>query len=159
MIQTQRPAFSMITAMVVIVIMSSITAMVMGTSSKIIQNTTAQYQREQAMLWAKSYTELAIMTVMSNDRINQNCISTITGDIDNPNLGQGYHIRCQISFIGTSNQVNTCPANTVLSNAVTTTASALNIIVDTYVEYKDINHPDIANSPWITYHKRTLQKI
>ncbi|MGC9350614.1 MAG: hypothetical protein ACP5D3_01345 [Sulfurovum sp.] len=35
----------------------------------------------------------------------------------------------------------------------------LSIIVDVYVEYKDIIQGNIATSPWITYHRRTLQKI
>lgn len=158
MIQTHRPAFSMITAMFTVVIMATITAMVMGTASKIVQSTTAQYKREQAMLWAKSYTEFAVMTVMSNNRQVNNCITTIEADIDNPNNGQGYRVRTTISFIGSNAELNTCALN-VLDNTVVTTRSPLNVIIDIYVDYRDMMHPDVLNSPWTTYHKRTLQKI
>jgi len=155
---TLRPAFSLITAMFVVVIMSSITAMVIGTASKIVQSTTAQYQREQAMLWAKSYTEFAVMTVMANNRRGANCIDTISSDIDNPLNGQGYRVRIDISFIGTNAELLSC-TNNILDKTVITPESFLNVILDVYIDYRDINHPDIANAPWISYHKRTLQKI
>ena len=159
MIHRLRPAFSMITAMFTVVIMASITAMVMNTASKIVQSTTAQYQREQAMLWAKSYTEFAVMTVMSNDRRNNTCITTIDADIDSPLNGLGYRVRTNISFIGSNAELNTCPLNVLNILDINTPRSTLNVIVDVYIDYRDINHPDIANAPWITYHKRTLQKI
>jgi len=159
MIKKQRPAFSMITAIFTIVIMASISLMVMGTASKIVHSTVGQYQREQAMLWAKSYTEFAIMTVMSNDRKNKKCIQTINSDIDSPLTGAGYRVRINISFIGTALETGSCAVNNIFSNAVTTKESPLNVIIDVYVEYKESDHPDIANAPWIVYHKRTLQKI
>ncbi len=160
MILKQRKAFSMFTAIFVIVIMSTVTALVMGTAGKIIQETTAQYQKEQAVLLAKSYTEFAIMAVMSNDRNGTgNCVDEIDADVDSPDNGQGYRVRTRISFIGNSAETASCAATRIFSNAVVTVETPLNIIVDTYVEYKDINHPDITNAPWITYHRRTLQKI
>ncbi|MEA2048530.1 MAG: type II secretion system protein [Campylobacterota bacterium] len=158
MLQKQREAFSMITAIFLIVIMASITGLVMSTAGKIVQETTSQYQKEQAVLWAKSYTEYAVMSVMSNDRNGTgNCIETITGDIDDPENGQGYRIDTRISFIGNVEQVNSC--TNVLSNAVVTTQSPLNILVDVYVSYRDFNDPDVSTAPWIVYHRRSLQKI
>ena len=160
MIYKQRKAFSMITAIFVIVIMTTVAALIMGTAGKIVKETTAQYQKEQAVLLAKSYTEFAIMTVMSNDRnTTGNCIRDINADVDSPNNGQGYRVRVRISFIGHAAEVGSCAATRTFSNTIVTEESPLNIIVDAYVEYKDINHPDINNAPWITYHRRTLQKI
>ena len=160
MMYRQREAFSMITAIFVIVIMATVTALVMGTAGKILQDTTSQYQKEQAVLWAKSYTELAVMTVMSNDRnTTGNCISDINADIDSPDNGEGYRVRTRISFIGNAGEVGTCAATRTFSDNVLTVESPLNIIVDVYVEYRDINHPNVTSSPWITYHRRTLQKI
>lgn len=165
MIYKQRRAFSLITAIFIIVIMATVTALVMGTAGKIVHETTAQYQKEQAVLLAKSYTEYAIMTVMSNDRIApSNCIRDIDADIDDsPDDGKGYRVRTRIAFIGSAAEVASCAATRTFSNAVLTAESPLNIIVDVYVEYKDINHPELAttpaNVPWIIYHRRTLQKI
>jgi len=159
-----RKAFSMLVAISVIVTMSTLTMLVMSLSAKNIQNTTVQYQREQAMLLAKSYTEYAIMAVMSNDRNNtysagNNCIDTINSTVGTNGSdinGEGYRVRTFISYIGDFS-VNGCTR--VISNRVTTIRSALNIIVDVYVDYKDLNSPDIPASQWITYHRRTLQKI
>ncbi len=55
-----RKAFSMITAIFVIVIMATIAAFVMNLSGKIVKSTTAQYRDAQASLYAKSYTEFVL---------------------------------------------------------------------------------------------------
>jgi len=150
---TQRKAFSMLTAIVVIVIMASVGAFIMNLSAKMTKTTTVQFQREQAMLLAKSYTEFAIMAVMSNDA-STHCLDNITGSA----LGGNYNITVNISYIGNNLRVpgppNGCAR--ILSNAVATPESAINIIVDTYVRYNDLDNPTAAP---ITYHKRTLQKI
>jgi len=134
-------------------------------SGKMIQETTTQYQKEQAVLLAKSYTEYAIMAVMSNDRnaTGKDCIEDIDGKIGSGNAykdGTGYLIETRIAFIGQSPIVSTCSGTRQIG---TPTLDELNIIVDVYVKYKDINHPDlsgtITDTPWITYHRRTLQKI
>ncbi len=162
MMYKQQKAFSMITAIFVIVLMSSIAMLVMSMSSKIIKSTTAQYHREQAVLLAKSYTEYAIMAVMSNARVANDCIEDINGDVgaDVAN-GLGYRVETRIAYIADGNaRVVTCDATRILDDSgILTEASALNVIIDVYVRYKDPDHTTIATSPWITYHRRTLQKI
>lgn len=143
----QGKAFSMLTAIVVILLMSSIGAFVMSLSGKMVHTTTTQFKREQAVLLAKSYTEYAIMAVMSNNRAS-NCLDHITG------VALGYNITVDISYIGNIAQVGNC--TNILSTEVVTPRSPLNIIVDIYIKYKDL---DSTNTNWITYHKRTLQKI
>jgi type II secretory pathway pseudopilin PulG len=49
-----REAFSLLTAIVIIVLMSTVAMFVMSLSGKIIKSTTAQFQREQAELYAKA---------------------------------------------------------------------------------------------------------
>lgn len=145
----QRKAFSMLTAMIVIVLMATVAAFIMSLSGKMVKGTTVQYQREQAMLLAKSYTEYTIMAVMANgDRVN-NCLNTITSN----GVLTNYNVAITISYIGNIG-ANTC-AN-VLSNAVVTPETSLNILVDTYVSYPDLDNP---NNLRMTYHRRTLQKI
>ena len=139
----------MLTAIVVIVIMASIGVFVMSLSAKMTKSTTAQYQREQAMLLAKSYTEFSIMAVMSND-VSTHCLDTIRGTA----LGN-YTITAHISYIGNSTRIPASCTN-ILSNAVLTPGSPINIIVDVYVRYND---PDNPGGAQLTYHKRTLQKI
>lgn len=143
----QREAFSLIMAIVVIVLMATVAMLIMSMSGKMVKTTTAQYQREQAVLYAKSYTEYAIMGVMANDRNTTTCLDEINANVDK------YNIRTVISYIGNT-EVNSC--TNVVSNAVVTPESPLNIIVDVFVSYPDADHPDDLN---MTYHRRSLQKI
>ena len=155
-----RNAFSMLTAIIVIILMTAVSLFVLSTSAAMTRETTAQYQREQAMLYAKSYTEYAIMAVMTNDRsVAGQCLQDINGTIGAPNLGTGYRIDVAISYIGSNAEIGNCPAARQLGTGVTTPKSPLTIVVDTYVKYKEPDHPNPAGAPFITYHKRTLQKI
>lgn len=153
----QREAFSMIMALVVIVLMATVAALIFNMTGKIIKNTTTQYQKEQAVLLAKSYTELAIMSVMANDRNNtyssgNQCLENINGTVA-PN----YRVRTRISYIG-NDLTGICSNTRILNDTnITTPESELNIIVDVYVEYKEYDHP--TNPQWIKYHRRSLQKI
>ena len=149
-----RKAFSMITAIFVIVIMATIAILVMNLSGKSVHSTTTQYQRAQAMLYAKSYTEFAILAVTAHDR-GTNCVETIKGSIGNINQG-GYAIRTHIAYIGPGSEIGNCSGSRQLSTNVTTVATPLTLIVDDYVDYKDL---DNTSAPKITVHRRTIQKI
>ena len=162
MMHTQRKAFSMLTAIFVIVLMATVAMLVTSLTGKIVKETTAQYQKEQAVLLSKSYTEYAIMSVMSNDRNATDCIENIDGRIGaDVNNGQGYLVNTRIAYIADSNaRVGTCAATRILDDSgITTTESALSVIIDVYVRYRDPDHPTLSTAPWVTYHRRTLQKI
>ena len=147
-LHTQRKAFSMLTAIFVILIMASVGAMVMSLSGKMVKETTTQFQREQAMLLAKSYTEYAIMAVMANgNRATANqCLNQITG------VYSTYNITVDISYLSNTT-IDTSKCANELASAISTPQSPLNIIVDAYVSYPDDNGQNI------TYHRRSLQKI
>jgi len=157
-----RKAFSMVTALIVIVLMATIAIYVLSTAAKMVKETTAQYEREQAMLLAKSYTEYAIMAVTANDRNNSTanyCLEDIEGQVGgDPDAGEGYKIEVRIAYIGNSG-ISQCASTRQLGTVTESTRSPLNIIVDVYVKYKEPDHPDANSAPYIVYHKRTLQKI
>jgi type II secretory pathway pseudopilin PulG len=160
MIAKHKKAFSMITAIFVIVIMATVGMLVVNVTGKIIKETTTQYRKEQAILLAKSYTEFAIMAVTANNRTSE-CIEDIDGNniIANDASGKGYQVQTRISYIGkdsTAHLTSKCAARRVLANDVATDGSDLQIIVDVYVRYKEL---DNTGADWITYHRRTLQKI
>jgi len=151
-----RKAFSMITAIFVIVLMSAVAAFITNLSSKMTQETTAQYQREQASLLTKSYTEYAIMAVTANEHNTSNCLNDIDG------TWNGYNIDVNISYIGNGRPIadGGLHANCrIIDNTVQNEDSPLNIIVDVFVKYKNPDHPLGATAPDITYHRRSLQKI
>ena len=148
-LHTQRKAFSMLTAIFVILIMASVGAMVMSLSGKMVKETTTQFQREQAMLLAKSYTEYAIMAVMANGGRANNCLNTISAN----NILNNYTVNINIAYIGDNTTLGATNCTNILSSTVNTSQSPLNIIVDAYVSYPDDNGQNI------TYHRRSLQKI
>ncbi len=154
----KREAFSMFTAIMVIVLMSSVSVLVMSVSGKIVKETTAQYRQEQAILLANSYTEYAVMAVTANDRSGTGCLSTINGLVGN--IALGYDITVEIAYIGTADTIDNCEGTRKLSTGVTNNDTPLTIIVDAYVKYKDLENTNDTNDvPNIVYHRRTVQKI
>ncbi len=148
-INNQKKAFSMFTAIVVIIIMSTVALLITNMTGKLVKETTAQYQREQAALLANSYTEYAVMAVTANDRAT-NCLTTING------TQNGYSARIQIAYIGNTATIGNCATTRKLSEAVATPSTELTIIVDAYIDYQDLDNP---GSPNLVYHRRTVQKI
>ena len=148
-LKTQRKAFSMFTAIVVIVIMATVAMLITNMSGKLIKETTAQYQREQAALLANSYTEYAVMAVTANNRA-VNCLRTING------TWNGYSARIEIAYIGNVATIGNCALARKLSDTVIDPDTPLTIIIDAYIDYNDL---DNATSPRLVYHRRTVQKI
>ena len=152
-----RRAFSMLTAIAVIVVMASIGAFALNMSGKMVQETTAQYQREQAAVLARSYLEYAIMAVTANDQNLSTCLNNIEGKVFESQMGgYAYSVEVNISYIGNDVHANCVKLN---NNAVVTKKSPLTIVVDTFVRYVDPTYQDPVNAPKTTYHRRTLQKI
>ncbi|MCF6244243.1 MAG: type II secretion system protein [Sulfurovum sp.] len=159
----KRAAFSMITAIFVILLIATMGAFIMNLSGKMIQGTTSQYRKEQAILYAKSYTEFAVMAATS-----QPCVKKITARLDGSQTevkkGQGYFVDVRIKYIGTN---STCPnPNKIRRGTITDTRAIDNVIlIDTYVRYRNPESIGAKNAlPWsvdpgITYHRRTLQRL
>jgi len=76
-----RNAFSMITAIFLIVLLATVAAFILNISAKTVKDTVFQYKREQAILYARSYTEAAIMKATVNTTG-----TAITGTIDDYNI-------------------------------------------------------------------------
>jgi type II secretory pathway pseudopilin PulG len=153
-----RRAFSMLIAITAIVLVAFLSSIVLGLSGKMIKETTNQFQHEQAQLYAKSYTEYAIMALTANDRTST-CMENIDSTIGDPDNGNGYRVKVRVAFIGNGNgkgDISNCSSERQLDNSVTTPKSPLSTIIDVYVEYKD---PDNTSGAWFSYHRRTLQKI
>ncbi len=162
-----RKAFSMITAIFIILLMATLAAFILNISGKAVKATVFQYKKEQTVLYAKSYAELAILAATANESNVTNCAENINGrigtDVDN---GIGYDIETRISYIGNNLQCSTTsailPANRRLNINPIELGDAVYIIVDVYVRHKDptqVAASSAAATPWVTYHRRTLQKL
>ena len=160
----KKKAFSMITAIFVIVIMASITSLIMNITGKTIKATTQQYQKEQAQLLARSYTELAILYVIHYDR-TVDCLESITDHFGT--IGDnGYDVRINIKYIGNDTLLPSCSKSIDIDGDLGSTAtwgdtdvgfnSTISLIIDTYITYKDFDDPSNRD---ITFHRRTLQKL
>jgi len=160
----KKKAFSMITAIFVIVIMASITSLIMNITGKTIKATTQQYQKEQAQLLARSYTELAILYVIHYDR-TVDCLESIT-DHFGATGDNGYDVRINIKYIGNATLLPNCSKSIDIDGDLGSTAtwsdtdvgfnSTISLIIDTYITYKDFDDPSNRD---ITFHRRTLQKL
>ena len=153
---SMHKAFSMITAIFVILIMATVSMLVMSTSGKIVKTTTSQYQDAQANLYAKSYTEFAVMAVTGHDRA-VNCLQDVNGVIDDINNG-GYKIRTHIQYIVSEAEKGLCSRankNIINANDIQNIKTPLTLIIDAYVDYQD---PD-NDAQTLTVHRRSVQKI
>jgi len=170
-----KKAFSMITAIFVIVIMATVSSLIMNITGKTIKATTQQYQKEQAQLLARSYTELAILYAIHYDRsTTPDCLKTITDHFGAAG-DNGYDINISIKYLGNDKLLNRCD-QTILANGTVGTAddtlnratwkddagvngrinSTISLIIDTYITYKDFDDPSNRD---ISFHRRTLQKL
>ena len=148
----------MITAIFVIVMMATLTALIQNITGKTVKSTTQQYQKEQAVLLARSYTELAILYVTSYDRnANNSCLQTINSQFGLPLLDGGYNIKTEIRYIGKASELTNCDASRKTSlTGATNFDNTMSLIIDVYVEYQRLDDPSNRR---VTFHRRTLQKI
>ena len=160
-----RPAFSMITAIFMILLMASVAAFVMNLSGKIVQETTAQYRKEQAILLAKSYTEFAIMAATAQDCAPRGINASVGTTTAKTRQGEGYRIRVETRYIGRNSQ---CVNNRIRAGGDITTASSIDgtILIDVFVRYRNPEDSNaLDDTTWvndrrgITYHRRTLQRL
>jgi type II secretory pathway pseudopilin PulG len=152
-----RQAFSMVTAIFVMVILATISVLVLNTAGQISQNTVLQYRQEQAALLAKGYTEFAILSVLKHDKNSSSgsCVENINGTVgDNYDEGSGYKAEVKIYYIG--NGLTGCGTKLNITDiSGPTSYYAPHVLIDTFIKYKD----PINTNEVITYHRRSLQKI
>jgi type II secretory pathway pseudopilin PulG len=165
--KNMRNAFSMITAIFVIVIMASIASFVLNLAGKVTKETVTQFQNEQAILYAKSYTEFAVMAATS-----RNCIKKIVSFVGTTKAkvfeGEGYRITVDIQYVGSDLNPNFA-CKTIGGSISTADSKGGTVLIDTYVRYRDRDIVGLAidagvaadanNLPWTTYHRRTLQRL
>ena len=153
-----KKAFSMITAIFVIVIMATVSSLIMNVTGKTIKSTTQQYQKEQAAILARSYTELAIFKVLYQERNATSCLTTFSENFGAETDFHGYDITVNIQYLGNNTLLSSCTASaiTTWANNINGFDKSISLLIDTYISYKDFDDPSDRN---ITFHRRTLQKL
>ena len=155
-----KKAFSMITAIFTIVIMASVTALIMNVTGKTVKETTIQYQKEQAVLLARSYTELGLLYAMHYNRgfPNNDCLDQVDATFGDPdNL---YEITINLKYISSQTLLPVgCGASAITRWAGNNIGfdQTISVVIDVYVKYKNFDDPTTDRK--VTFHRRTLQKL
>ena len=146
-----RKGFGLITAIIILVVVSSLMAMMISLSSSSVKSTTDIYLKEQAELLLRSATEYAILVVSAHDN-SVNCIEQINIAYPVAIPNHTHEANITISYLGTDMDT---ACGTLLDNNLSTLESNLTIIMDAIVsvnqEYTQISEP-------IRLHRRTIQK-
>ena len=143
-----RKGFTLITAIIFIVLVASIAALSLSFSSFSTKQTTDLYLKEQAELLVQSGTEFALLAISGHDiNATSNCINAINAPYPTAAAPQ-FDINITINYMGSG-----LPAGcNILSNAVVTADSNVTVIIDTIVT----DH-NVSTEP-IRLHRRTIQK-
>ena len=138
-----RQAFSLLTAIFVILLIGSLLYLALSMSTTTVKRTEDLFKKEQARLLARSATEYELLRISGYD-YSSGCY---TGENYTFN---GIDVNTTIRYIGSG-----FPASCALSgaNTIQTVDSNGTILIDVIVSYTD---PGTAET--IRYHRRTLQK-
>ncbi len=144
-----RRGFSLLTAVIFLVVIATISMLALSLSTQSAKVTTDNYLKAQAELLAKSGTEFALLAMSGHD-YSVNCLNSI--DIKYPTNTSNYthDINITIHYLGSS-----LPAgcNTYPGVNIATIDSNRTAIIDTIVT----TNPTIS-SETIRLHRRTIQK-
>ncbi len=156
----KRRGIAMIMAIAVILILSTIMALMLSLTAQSSKQTTNDYLHEQAIILTRSAIEYALLQISARDRTT-GCLTRL--NLGYPNLDPStriFDINMSISYIGLSggNANSECtPAENFITTAnVSNIESRGAILLDVIIS----TNPDsnITTEP-IRYHRRTLQKL
>jgi len=137
-----RRAFSMLTAIIVILLIGALLAYTLSISSATVRQTSDLYAKEQVQILARSATEYTLLQIGGTDFVTSGCYNGQNFTYN------GFDINTTVSYIGTG-LPSSCTH--VLADPIATDESNGTAIIDVTVTYTD-------DGKLIRYHRRTLQK-
>ncbi len=141
-----RPAFTLISAIFLMVLIAVLMALSFSLSSQTTKQTGDLYLQEQGQLLAKSATEFALLAISGHEN-NVSCIEQI--NLQYPQGAPMFDINMTLYYFG-----NGLPATcNTLSDSITTPESNGTVMIDTFVSY---TNPE--NNETVRFHRRTIQK-
>ncbi len=143
-----RKAFSLITAIIILVVMATLLVLTLSLSMQTSKQTGDIYLKEQAQLLARSATEYALLAISGHERnITTGCVENINITYPSATAAE-YDINITIMYIGNNMP---CTNARELDDAIATTDSNGTVIIDTTVT-------NLVSQEPIRYHRRTIQK-
>lgn len=147
-----RSGFSLITAIIFIVLVATIGALSTALSTQSVKQTGDLYLKSQADLLAQSGTELALLALSVHEiNATNGCINSVSARYPD-NTNPLFDINVSIQYLGRGIP-DTGGRCDVLNNDVANNDSNITLIVDTVVT----SVTGIVTEP-IRIHRRTLQK-
>ncbi len=137
-----RKGFSLITAIIFLVLIATISALSIVLSTQSVRQTSDLYLKSQAELLLQSGTEYALLAISG---AQNGCLKYVNMTYNNQ-----FDINVTIMYIGNGFNGTNCVQ---LGTNITTTDSNRTVIMDTIVSTK----ADITTEP-IRLHRRTIQK-
>lgn len=149
-----RKGFSLITAIIFLVLISTIATLALSLSVFSTKQTSDLFLREQAELLTQSATEFALLAISGHSiLVNGNCVNFVNAQYPQTGAGAIFDINVTINYLG--NGLPAAPNCNILSNTVTTSDSNITVIIDTIVA--TTAESNISTEP-IRIHRRTIQK-
>lgn len=148
-----RAGFSLITAILFIVLVATLGAMALNLSTQSTKQSTDVYLQAQAELLAKSGAELALLAISTHD------INTTNGCLNQVNASYPsatnpiFDINITLQYIGNGLNVASGTQCNLIHDDIATADSNVTVLMDVFVT----SRPDISTEP-IRFHRRTLQK-
>ena len=139
-----RKGFSLLTALVFLVLIATISALSISLSTQAVKQTTDVYLKSQAELLVRSGTEYAMLAMSGHD-YSGGCLESI-----NATYNSMFDINISIMYIGNGLGGANCVQ---LGTDIDTNESNRTAIIDTWVRTK----ADIVSEP-IVMHRRSIQK-
>ncbi len=148
-----RRGFSMLTAIIFIVLVATIGAIALSFSSATVKQTSDLYLREQAELLLQSATEYALLAISGhNITANDNCLNTINAQFPKSGNDALFDINISIYYIGAGLPIGNAKCQKFSESNISYIDSNVTVIIDTIVQ----DH-NISTEP-IRLHRRTIQK-
>jgi len=146
-----RKGFSLITAIVFMILVATLGALALSLSTTSVKQTSDLYLREQAELLALSATEYALLSISAHN-FNTNCLNTINSTYTADGTTTLFDINISLYYLGNGLPANCSTFSGNLSN-IDTNDSNRTVIIDTIVS----SSTGVSSEP-IRYHRRTIQK-
>lgn len=146
-----RKGFSLITALVFMILVATLGALALSLSTTSVKQTSDLYLREQAELLALSATEYALLAISAHD-FSANCLNTINSTYTQDGTTTLFDINISLYYLGNGLPAN-CSTLTNNLNNIDTNDSNRTVIIDTIVTSAN----GTTTEP-IRYHRRTIQK-
>ncbi len=140
-----RKGFSLLTAIVFLVLIATISAISLSLSTQTAKQTSDLLLKSQAELLLRSGTEYAMLAMSGHD-YSSSCLENVNMTYNNI-----FDINVSIMYIGSG--ITCSDSNHILANNIDTNESNRTVIIDTVVTTKN----NIALEP-LRLHRRTIQK-